>query len=74
MNDKRQGNTRPRVGGRPAPRLPHERDESADSQQDTGNDVTEQGRRAYEDHLAGRVDTGLGPVLERVGRRLRKQP
>ena len=68
-----QGTTRPKVGGQPAPRLPHERDESSDSQADTGNDVDGQGRRAYDDHLAGRVDTDLGPVLDRVARRLRRQ-
>lgn len=74
MNSKpdRTG-TRPRVEGRPAPRLPHERDESADSQADTGNDVERSGQRAYDDIQAGRVDTDLGPVLERVGRRLRRR-
>lgn len=64
------GNTRPAKDQRPAPRLPHERDESADSQTDTGNDVEGMGRRAYEDLRDGQVDTGTGPVLERVGRRL----
>lgn len=74
MKDRADGKTRPKVKGEPAPRLPHEHDESADSQADRGADVTEQGRRAYEDQVAGRVDTGLGPVLERVGRRLRGRP
>lgn len=72
--NRKPGATRPNVEGRPAPRLPHERDESADSQADTGGDVERMGRRAYEDRLSGRVDTGLGPVLDRVARRLRKAP
>ena len=50
------------------PRLPHDRDESADSQQQAVPD--ERGRKAHEDMKAGRVDTDRGPVLEELGRRL----
>ena len=44
------------------PRLPHDRDESADSQHQAVPDV--RGRKAHEDMKAGRVDT------EELGRRL----
>jgi hypothetical protein len=70
MKAQPDGKTRPAKDERPAPRLPHEHDESADSQSESGNDVEGMGKRAYDDLRAGRVDTGTGPVLERVGRRL----
>jgi hypothetical protein len=50
------------------PRLPHDRDESADSQQQPAPDPMVQ--KAYKDAKAGRVDTDRGPVLEELGRRL----
>jgi hypothetical protein len=50
------------------PRLPHDRDESADSQQQAVPDAM--ARKAHEDVKAGRVDTDRGPVLEELGRRL----
>lgn len=50
------------------PRLPHDRDESADSQQQAVPDA--RGRKAHDDVKAGRVDTDRGPVLEELGRRL----
>jgi hypothetical protein len=50
------------------PRLPHDRDESADSQRQTAPDPMV--RKAHEDVEAGRVDTDRGPVLEELGRRL----
>jgi hypothetical protein len=39
------------------PRLPHDRDESADSQNKAAPDTRGIGRKAYEDVKAGRVDT-----------------
>ncbi len=48
------------------PRLPHERDESADSQPAS---VTQRGdiaHKAFDDVRAGRVDTDRGPVLEEL--------
>ena len=51
----------------PEPRLPHERDESADSQA-AGTQAREVGRKAFEDMAAGHVDTDLGPVLEELSR------
>ena len=53
------------------PRLPHDRDESADSQQRAVPDT--RGRKAHEDIEAGRVDTDRGPVLQELGRRLPSQ-
>jgi len=50
------------------PRLPHERDESADSQQQGNTQASEIGRKAFEDIRAGRVDTDRGPVLEELFR------
>jgi hypothetical protein len=55
-------------GGWPEPRLPHERDESADSQQQGDTQPSEIGRKAFEDIRAGRVDTDRGPVLEELFR------
>jgi hypothetical protein len=52
------------------PRLPHELDESADSQEKAAPDTQAIGRKAYEDVKAGRVDTDRGPVIEELGRRL----
>ena len=52
------------------PRLPHDRDESADSQVKAAPDVRGIGHKAYEDVTAGRVDTDRGPVIEELGRRL----
>ena len=50
------------------PRLPHERDESADSQRQGDTQPSEVGRKAFEDIRAGRVDTDRGPVLEELFR------
>jgi len=47
------------------PRLPHEHDESADSQQTESADHTI-GKRAFDDLEAGRVDTDRGPVADGV--------
>ena len=50
------------------PRLPHERDESADSQRKGDTQSDDVGRKAYDDIQAGRVDTDRGPVLEELFR------
>jgi hypothetical protein len=59
------------------PRLPHERDESADSQ--TGSVVqdslqAEVGKKAFDDVRAGRVDTDRGPVIESLRRSFAPAP
>jgi len=50
------------------PRLPHERDESADSQVPADAQQRAAGRKALRDIEAGRVDTDVGPVLEEISR------
>jgi hypothetical protein len=58
--------TRSTVDGRPAPRLPHERDESSDS--GTGA-PTELMRRARDDVAAGKAATDKGEATDPVYRR-----
>jgi hypothetical protein len=53
-----------------APPLPHDRDESADSQGPGLPETHEIGRKAFDDIKAGRVDTDRGPVIEELGRKL----
>jgi hypothetical protein len=48
------------------PRLPHELDESADSQRRAATQPSDIGRKAFDDVRAGRVDTDRGPVLEEL--------
>jgi hypothetical protein len=59
------------LGGRKAPRLPHERDESSRS---TTEETDPQVGRAYADVKRGLVDTDKGPVLERTYDRVRNKP
>lgn len=64
----RHGNTLPRVDDESAPRLPHEHDESADSQ------VVEEPqavmKQAHEDVRRGLVDTDRSPGMDKVYKRL----
>lgn len=53
------------------PRLPHEHDESADSQH-TGEPRRVM-RQAAADLAAGRVDTDRGPVMEQTYRRQKRR-
>ena len=69
LKDAEAGNTKVEQGGESAPRLPHERDQSADSQQTPdGTDGTAPrvGRQALEDVERGLVDTDRAPVTDRV--------
>jgi hypothetical protein len=52
--------------------MPHERDESADSQ--TGGEASAQriGKTAQEDVESGQVDTDKGPVLDRTYDKVRE--
>lgn len=67
---RRQENGEPGQGDRDAdtstPRLPHERDESSDSQTGPRRDVIEQARRDME---GGQQDTGRGPVTDSLYKR-----
>ena len=70
---KTTGDTRPqRKEGESAPRLPHEHDESADSQVDRQPVDQERADKAHDDIERGVVDTGKGPVLDQVYEKVRK--
>ena len=66
LRDAGGGDTKTRQGGDSAPRLPHERDESSDSQEAQDGQTPEVGRKGYEDIERGSVDTDRGPVADRV--------
>jgi hypothetical protein len=63
---KSRGRTLPNVAGRPAPRLPHERDESSDSGAGASSDV---GRRAHDDVASGKTGTDKGEATDAVYKR-----
>jgi hypothetical protein len=71
---KREGDTVPIQGEtrERAPRMPHERDESADSQRSSEPSVHAIGQAAYEDVERGVVDTDKGPVLDQTYDKLRE--
>ncbi len=66
---RRASTTTPSIEGEPAPRLPHERDESSDSQQSGPRDVIQQ---AHDDVERGLVDTDRGPPLDETYQRTRE--
>jgi len=72
----RQGNTVPLQGQtgtqERAPRMPHERDESADSQRSGEPSASRIGQMAHEDVERGVVDTDKGPVLDQVYDKVRE--
>ncbi|MBI2768184.1 MAG: hypothetical protein HYX47_01065 [Burkholderiales bacterium] len=72
----RQGNTVPAQGEtrvqEKVPRLPHERDESADSQESVEPSGRRVGGQAREDVERGVVDTDRGPVLDGVYDKVRE--
>jgi hypothetical protein len=57
---------------KPVPRLPNERDESADSQSAQEPSAKRVGRTAHDDLKQGRVDTGKGPVMERTYEKVKR--
>ena len=63
-----RGNTVPLQGETQdrAPRMPHEHDESADSQVASEPSSQRMGQQAHEDIERGLVDTDKGPVLDQV--------
>jgi hypothetical protein len=71
---ERQGDTLPVQGEKQqrSPRMPHERDESADSQQASDPSARSMGEMAREDIERGRVDTDKGPVLDETYERVRE--
>ena len=58
--------------GDSSPRLPHERDESADSQSDRAPVDQEIADKAHADAASSRVDTDKGPVLDQVYDKVRR--
>ena len=64
----RQGETLPAQGPNQerAPRMPHERDESADSQRADEPSADRMGDIAHDDVARGLVDTDKGPVLDKT--------
>lgn len=71
--DANKGNTVPAQGEtqEPVPRLPHERDESADSQAAQEQSGERVGKQAHEDIERGLVDTDKGPVLDETYEKVR---
>lgn len=61
-----QADTTPSRAYQREPRLPHEHDESSESQQTTNEDAKAAGAQAARDVRGGLVDTDRGPVLERL--------
>lgn len=55
-----------------APRLPHERDESAQSQASAEPSGRRMGQAAYDDLERGLVDTDKGPVLDKTYDKVRE--
>ena len=66
LNNAEGGNTHVGQGGEPAPRLPHEHDQSSDSQQSQDGAAPRVGRQALDDIERGLVDTDRGPVIDQV--------
>jgi hypothetical protein len=73
-NPKRRGNTIPIQGETQdrVPRMPHERDESADSQASDEPSARRIGQMAHEDIERGVVDTDKGPVLDQTYDKVRE--
>lgn len=59
--------------GEAAPRLPHELDESTDSQTPSDGEPTDVGRQAHADIAHGIVDTDRGPVMDKLRERLDRE-
>ena len=60
------GKTKVAQGGDASPRLPHERDQSSESQQTSDDKPTRVGQQGAEDIERGLTDTDRGPVTDRV--------
>jgi hypothetical protein len=58
----------------PKPRLPHERDESADSQSAQASSIDRMGELAHDSLAQGHTDTDKGPVLDATYERQKEKP
>jgi len=65
----KQGNTHTSRDQADEPRLPHERDESADNQTNSNKQSRDKLRLAYEDVSSGKVDSDKGPVLRTLAKK-----
>ncbi|MGJ7581462.1 hypothetical protein ACSFA3_14875 [Variovorax sp. RHLX14] len=65
-NDGDDGRTKVEQQGQTAPNLPHERDQSSESQKNPGDEATEVGKQAFKDVESGAVDTDRAPVTDKV--------
>jgi len=72
QQDAGGGKTKVEQGGESSPRLPHEHDQSSDSQQTRDGKPTERGRRAHDDVERGLVDTDQGLRADKVGAQSRR--
>jgi hypothetical protein len=71
---KAKGNTLPMQGEtqESVPRMPHERDESADSQEASETSRDPRGKIAHDDLAKGLVDTDKGPALDKTYDKVRE--
>jgi hypothetical protein len=69
-----RGNTETAQGENQAPkaRMPHERDESSDSQSDDNASMRRMGQIAHDDVEQGQQDTGKGPEMDATYQRVRQ--
>ena len=66
VKNAESGKTKPQQDGDSAPKLPHERDQSSDSQETADGKPTRVGQQGHDDVERGLVDTSLGPVTDKV--------
>ena len=71
MHNRMTSRRRPAAKGQ-APRAPHERDESADSQSPGEPSSRRVGQAALEDEERGVLDTDTGPVLDQAYGKVRE--
>jgi len=72
VSDKRSGRTQPSIDKKRVPRLPHEHDESSDSQDNGG--VRPVIKQAHDDMAAGKVDTDRGAPMNDAYQRQKEAP
>ncbi|MBC7394507.1 hypothetical protein RCH10_000620 [Variovorax sp. GrIS 2.14] len=66
VDDAESGKTKVQQDGDSAPKLPHERDQSSDSQETADGEPTRVGKQGHADLERGLVDTGTSPVTDKV--------
>jgi hypothetical protein len=71
-----RGDTKTAQGDNQAPkaRMPHERDESSDSQSDQSASIRRMGEIAHDDAQGGLKDTTKGAELDATYHRVRQEP